>query len=92
MSSQLFPPEIIQDTTETLFVKRTVHSNLIYLVVVLAVVISIALLPFIHVQVSTQARGIIRTPDENNQLQTAVYERNIIIFSLQFHAKIQFRF
>jgi hypothetical protein len=24
---QLFPPEIIHDTTESLFIKRTVHSN-----------------------------------------------------------------
>ncbi|GHT01371.1 hypothetical protein AGMMS49525_01900 [Bacteroidia bacterium] len=30
-------------------------------------------LPFIYVQVSTQALGIIRTPNENNQLQTSVY-------------------
>jgi HlyD family secretion protein len=69
----LFPPEIIQDTTESLFAKRTVHSKSIYIVVVLAVVATIAALPFIYVQVSTQARGIIRTPNENNPLQTAVY-------------------
>ncbi|GHU80457.1 hemolysin D [Bacteroidia bacterium] len=69
----LFPPEIIHDTTESLFVKRNVHSNLIYLVVILAVVATIVSLPFIYVQVSTQARGIIRTADENNQLQPAVY-------------------
>ncbi|MDR3217716.1 MAG: HlyD family secretion protein [Dysgonamonadaceae bacterium] len=68
----LFPPEIINDTTESLFVKRTVHSKAIYLVVVLAVAAAIAALPFIYVQISTQARGIIRTPNENNALQTVV--------------------
>ena len=73
MSNQLFPPEIINDTTEALFVKRTVRSKLIYLVVVITVAAAIAALPFIYVQVSTQARGIIRTPNENNQLQAAVY-------------------
>ncbi|MDR1526205.1 MAG: HlyD family secretion protein, partial [Dysgonamonadaceae bacterium] len=56
-----------------LFAKRTVHSKLIYLVVVLSVVSTIVALPFISLQVSTQARGIIRTPNENNPLQTAVY-------------------
>jgi HlyD family secretion protein len=69
----LFPPEIIANTTESLFAKRTVRSNLIYLVVIVAVVATIVSLPFIYVQVTTQARGIIRTPNENNQLQTAVY-------------------
>jgi len=69
----LFPPEIIHDTTETLFAKRTVRSRVIYLVVVLSVMTAIVVLPFIYVQVSTQARGIIRTPNENNQLQLAVY-------------------
>jgi HlyD family secretion protein len=70
---QIFPPEIIQDSTESLFAKRNIRSNLIYLVVVFAVVATIASLPFIYVQVSTQSRGIVRTPNENNQLQTAVY-------------------
>jgi hypothetical protein len=70
---QLFPPEIIQNITESLFVKRTVHSNIIYLVVIFSVVATIVSLPFIYVQVSAQNRGIIRAPDENNQLQTAIY-------------------
>ncbi|GHT01060.1 hypothetical protein AGMMS49525_00830 [Bacteroidia bacterium] len=68
-----FPPEIIANTTESLFVKRSVHSKAIYLVVVFAVATALAALPFIYVQVSTQARGIIRTPNENNPLQTSVY-------------------
>jgi HlyD family secretion protein len=70
---QLFPPEIIHDTTESLFVKRTIHGNLIYLVVIFTVIAIVVSLPFIRVQVSAQARGIIRTPGENNQLQPAVY-------------------
>ncbi|GAP73375.1 HlyD family secretion protein [Candidatus Symbiothrix dinenymphae] len=69
----IFPPEIINDTTEALFVKRSIHSKAIYLVVVFAVAATLAALPFIYVQVSTQARGTIRTPNENNPLQTSVY-------------------
>jgi HlyD family secretion protein len=69
----LFPPEIIHDTTESLFVKRTVRSKAIYLVVVSAVTAAIVALPFVHISVSTQARGIIRGPNENNPIQAAVY-------------------
>ena len=76
----IFPPEIINDTTESLFVKRSTKSRIIYLTVVLIVAIVIASLPFIYVEISTQARGIIRTPFENNQLQTVVYGEITDIF------------
>jgi HlyD family secretion protein len=69
----LFPPEIINDTTESLFVKRKASGAVVYWVVLLAVASALAALPFIHVKISTQARGIIRSPFENNQLQTSVY-------------------
>ena len=76
----IFPPEIINDTTESLFVKRSTKSRIIYLTVVLIVAAVIASLPFIYVEISTQARGIIRTPFENNQLQTVVYGEITDIF------------
>lgn len=69
----LFPPEIINDTTESLFVKRTVRSNVIYLVVTAAVTAMIIALPFVYVSVTAQARGVIRTTNENNPIQAAVY-------------------
>ena len=68
----IFPPEIINDTTESHFAKHTTRSKVIYLTVVITVAIILVSLPFISVEVSTQARGIIRTPFENNQLQTVV--------------------
>ena len=69
----LFPPEIINDTTESLFVKRKGHSVVVYWIVLLAVTSTLAALPFIYVKISTQARGIIRSPFDNNQLQTSIY-------------------
>ncbi|GHU71109.1 hypothetical protein FACS189413_12410 [Bacteroidia bacterium] len=69
---QLFPPEIIADATESHFVRRTVRSHIIYIVVVVAIALAIAALPFIYVDVTTQARGVIRTENDNNQLQTVV--------------------
>jgi len=76
----IFPPEIINDTTESLFAKRTTGSKVIYLTVIIAVTVVFALLPFVYVEISTQARGIIRTPFENNQLQTVVYGEITKIF------------
>ena len=69
----IFPPEIINDTTESLFAKHTTRSKVIYMTVVVAIAVVLVSLPFIYVEISTQARGIIRTPFENNQLQTVVY-------------------
>ena len=69
----IFPPEIINDTTETLFAKHTTRSKVIYMTVVIAIAVVLVSLPFIYVEISTQARGIIRTPFENNQLQAVVY-------------------
>ena len=68
----IFPPEIIDKSTESHFAKQSTKSRVIYLTVLIAIVVIIILLPFIDVSISTQARGIIRTPLENNQLQTMV--------------------
>ena len=69
---QLFPPEIIHYTTESHFVKRQSKTWVVYLFVLLFVTAAIISLPFISVEVSTQARGIIRSEFDNNRLQTVV--------------------
>jgi hypothetical protein len=56
----------VDNSAESLFVKRSVRSKTIYLVVVFSVAATIVALPFIYVQISTQARGVIRTLNENN--------------------------
>ncbi len=76
----IFPPEIIEDTTESLFVKHSTRSRIIYLTVVIFITVAFALLPFIYVEISTQARGAIRSPYENNQLQAVVYGEIMEIF------------
>lgn len=68
----LFPPEIIENSTESLFAKRTTKSKIIYLTVILALAVTAGLLPFITMPVTTQAQGVIRTQGENNILQAAV--------------------
>ena len=68
----LFPPEILHYTTESHFVKRQSKTWVIYLFVLMLVTAAIISLPFITVEVSTQARGIIRSEFDNNRLQTVV--------------------
>jgi len=70
---QLFPPEIIHDTSESHFVRHNSKIWIIYLVVVLIVAGVIVAFPFVYVPITTQARGIIRTEFENNQIQSVVY-------------------
>lgn len=69
----IFPSEIIHDSTESLFVRRKSHYRVIYVVVLLMVLTALAALPFVRVSLSAQARGIIRSPNDNNQIQSAVY-------------------
>jgi len=69
---QIFPSEIIEYSTETHFVRRYSKTWVLYIFVLIVVTGAIASLPFISVEVSTQARGIIRSEFENNQLQTVV--------------------
>lgn len=76
----LFPPEIINDTTESHFVSHSTKSRIIYLTVIIFIAAVIVSLPFISVEISTQARGIVRTPLENNQLQTVVYGEVVNVF------------
>lgn len=69
----LFPPEIIENSTEAHFARSSTKSKSIYLVVLITIIASFIVLPFIYIDITTQAQGIIRTPNENNTLQTVVY-------------------
>lgn len=69
----LFPPEIIEHTTESHFAKHHKGTQIIYVVVLLVLLIGIGVTPFIKIEITTQSRGIIRSPQENNLLQSAIY-------------------
>ncbi len=70
--TQLFPPEIIQHTTEAYLPTVTVRSQLIYTTVLLAFLAAGIALPFIYVDVSVQSRGLVRTVAEKNELRSLV--------------------
>lgn len=70
---QLFPSEIVEFSAESHFVENNKRFRLIYIGLVLAILLSIILLPLIKVTVSTQGRGVVRTSHENLSLQASIY-------------------
>jgi len=70
--SLLFPPEIIENTVECYHAQISTRSKAIYgflLVMILSVFI---LLPLVYVDISSQSRGVIRSPYENTTIQSAL--------------------
>ncbi|MFC0186503.1 HlyD family secretion protein [Pseudarcicella hirudinis] len=72
MQNQLFPAEIIENTTEAYLPKVTVKSQFIYISVMLALLVVFIALPFIKVDISVQSGGVIRTMAEKNEIKPLV--------------------
>ena len=71
----LFPPEIIEHTSESYFAQYSKATSILYISVLLALFAAGAVTPFIKVDITTQSRGIIRSSQENNTIQAAVYAK-----------------
>ncbi|MFH6996231.1 biotin/lipoyl-binding protein, partial [Flavobacterium sp. FlaQc-48] len=63
------------NTLENLIAKNKTKSFSIYLIIVLAILISLVLLPLIKVDISSQSRGIIRSVTDNVPVSTVVSGR-----------------
>lgn len=70
---QIFPIEIVENTTHIHWFNRKTTLKSIYLVIIIVLIAIIVCLPFIYVDVSSQSRSTIRTPHENNSLQSSIY-------------------
>ena len=75
---QIFPPEIIVHTTEAHFHRNNKKFNWIYLLSLTFIIGALILLPFIKVELTTQGRGIVRTPFENSEIQSS-YSGQVLI-------------
>lgn len=69
---EIFPIEIIEYTNENYWAKRRITTKAIYISIICLLLLVIALLPVIHVDISSQSRGNIRSVYENNTLQSVV--------------------
>ena len=70
---QLFPAGIIENTIQTHWTKRHSKSKIIYFIIIAGLVSVLVSLPFVYVDVSTQSRGTVRSVNENNSIQSAIY-------------------
>jgi len=70
--AKLFPPEIIKNSTQQHFVDHNTKSKFIYIIVIVAILTTLAILPLIKIDITTQNRGYIRSEYENNRLQVVV--------------------
>lgn len=69
----IFPIEVHENSIQNLWIRRYTKTKIIYLVIILSIIAVLASLPFIYVEVSIQSRGVIRSVNENNTIQSAVY-------------------
>ena len=70
---QLFPPEIIENTVECYHARISTRSKAIYGLILVMILLVFASLPLVQVDISSQSRGVIRSPYENTTIQSALY-------------------
>ncbi len=70
---QLFPPEIIENTVECYHAYISKKSKVIYGLILLMILIVFISLPLVYVDITSQSRGVIRSPYENTTIQSALY-------------------
>jgi multidrug resistance efflux pump len=71
--SQLFPPEIIENTVECYHARISTRSKAIYGLILVMILLVFVSLPLVQVDISSQSRGVIRSPYENTTIQSALY-------------------
>ena len=76
------------NTLENLIAKNKTKSLSIYLVIVMAVLVFIALLPVIKIDISSQSRGIIRSKTDNVPV-TAIVSGRISWLALKNNAVVR---
>lgn len=73
MSHPIFPSEILENTVEVYHTQIKTSGKIIYLLLVSMVLMVLAALPLVKVNITTQSRGVLRSPYENTTIQSAVY-------------------
>lgn len=76
------------NTLENLIAKNKTKSVSIYLIVVLGVLVSVALLPVIKVDISSQSRGMVRSNTDNLPL-TSLVNGKVIFINLKNNRVVQ---
>ncbi|MCT4587800.1 MAG: HlyD family efflux transporter periplasmic adaptor subunit [Carboxylicivirga sp.] len=69
---QIFPLEIIESSSESHFNRHNRCFNRVYILIVALLLCVVIVLPFVTMEITTQSRGIVKTPLENNHLQSSL--------------------
>ena len=72
MQQQLFPADVLENSTEGYLPRVTVKSQWIYTVTVVAIMFTLFSLPFLYIDISVQSGGILRTKNEKTELRSLV--------------------
>jgi HlyD family secretion protein len=89
MHRQLYPAEYAEDSLEQLLSERSRHSHAVYLLVVAALLVGLALLPLVRVDVSVQSAGIIRPGTEKHEVKaraSGLVDQLLVRENAQVHA------
>ena len=70
--AQLYPTDVIESSVESFLSETTTRSQVIYMSALLAVLGALAALPFVHVDVSVQSRGVVRPVAEKTEIRPLV--------------------
>nr|WP_320117335.1 HlyD family efflux transporter periplasmic adaptor subunit [uncultured Marinifilum sp.] len=70
---KIFPKEIISQTTEAHFVRFNSNVKIIYLLVLLLLISVVVTLPLVHITITQQGRGTVRSLNENNNVIASIY-------------------
>lgn len=70
--NQLFPFELLENTTENYLPQISIRSQAIYVITIASILVSLLLLPFIYIDISVQSSGIIRTISEKTEIRSIV--------------------
>lgn len=84
---QIFPKEILNNTTEVFRFKHSTSSKIIYAVLLLSIIIFIALLPIIKVDVYTSARGILK-PSKNRVPINVINSGQVTLYNIENNKKV----
>lgn len=70
----LLPNEWIENSIETYIYQYTTKSQIIYWVVLVAIVVTFIALPFIYVDISVQGSGVVRPVAEKTEIKSSITE------------------
>lgn len=73
---QIFPKEIVENSVEVLRFKHKITSKIIYSILLLALICILVSLPFIHLNIYSSSRGILKAEKERNKI-TSLYNGKI---------------